>query len=197
MSKHAKPNLTDSRSYKVEEVVSHRERNGSLQFLLKWKGCPPSETTWEDSENLSNCPALISDYWDRQAISDSPIPTQPSEIESPSKSEPSTPQSTSDKQSPEEPPSPDFPVYRSPWKVQESFVHGLFPNWQSIRTTIPYLDPRTPIEKPTKVLGLNKLPDETILVLTETEHGRQILTKQQMVCVAENLLLEYFERYIW
>lgn len=49
--------------FEVEKVLAHRQnRKGKLQFLLKWKGFPSSENTWEKEDNL-NCRDLIEEYW--------------------------------------------------------------------------------------------------------------------------------------
>ncbi|ORX79111.1 chromo-domain-containing protein [Basidiobolus meristosporus CBS 931.73] len=47
--------------YVVEKVVNHRKRKGKTQYLLKWKGYPEEENTWEDEENLF-CHELIEKY---------------------------------------------------------------------------------------------------------------------------------------
>jgi hypothetical protein len=40
--------------YKVEDIHTHRciRRNKRLQYLLKWKGYPESNNTWEPKEQL-------------------------------------------------------------------------------------------------------------------------------------------------
>eukprot|EP00559_Dactyliosolen_fragilissimus_P006172 CAMPEP_0184870614 /NCGR_PEP_ID=MMETSP0580-20130426/38140_1 /TAXON_ID=1118495 /ORGANISM="Dactyliosolen fragilissimus" /LENGTH=1203 /DNA_ID=CAMNT_0027372785 /DNA_START=128 /DNA_END=3740 /DNA_ORIENTATION=- len=38
--------------WEVEKVVGRRKRNGSIEYLIRWKGCPDSQNTWEPSENL-------------------------------------------------------------------------------------------------------------------------------------------------
>eukprot|EP01116_Phalansterium_solitarium_P004577 TRINITY_DN1560_c0_g1_i1.p1 TRINITY_DN1560_c0_g1~~TRINITY_DN1560_c0_g1_i1.p1 ORF type:complete len:221 (+),score=35.39 TRINITY_DN1560_c0_g1_i1:99-761(+) len=38
--------------FEVESVHGRCMRNGKLQYLLKWKGYPTSENTWEDEDNI-------------------------------------------------------------------------------------------------------------------------------------------------
>lgn len=47
----------DETEYYVHRLLKHRKRYGRLEYLVSWKGFPPSETTWEPELGLSNC------YW--------------------------------------------------------------------------------------------------------------------------------------
>ncbi|KAI9598171.1 hypothetical protein BDF19DRAFT_433739 [Syncephalis fuscata] len=48
--------------YEVEAIIGNRNRKGRQQFLIKWKGYPDDENTWEDIENV-NAEELLEDYW--------------------------------------------------------------------------------------------------------------------------------------
>ena len=48
--------------YEVENILSHRTRQGKIQYLVKWKGYPDHENTWEVEENLENCSEILHKY---------------------------------------------------------------------------------------------------------------------------------------
>ncbi|KAL7677820.1 hypothetical protein ACOME3_004053 [Neoechinorhynchus agilis] len=47
--------------YVVESVLDKRIKSGRVMYLLKWKGYPKNESTWEPSENC-NCEELINQF---------------------------------------------------------------------------------------------------------------------------------------
>ncbi|XP_048191372.1 chromobox protein homolog 3-like [Perognathus longimembris pacificus] len=47
--------------FEVERVVSRRVRGGHVEYLLKWKGYPDAQNTWEAEENL-HCADLITAF---------------------------------------------------------------------------------------------------------------------------------------
>lgn len=52
--------------YEVERLINHRLKSGRLQYLIKWKGYPETENSWEDEDCL-NCPELVAEYHKRDA----------------------------------------------------------------------------------------------------------------------------------
>ena len=50
--------------YEVEEILKSKidKRNGVLQYLVKWKGCPDTDNTWEPAINVKNAPKLVEQF---------------------------------------------------------------------------------------------------------------------------------------
>ena len=58
------PDLIDGEEeYEVERIVAHRQhgRSRQLQYLIKWKGYPESNNTWEPADQV-HAPEIIKHY---------------------------------------------------------------------------------------------------------------------------------------
>lgn len=51
--------------FEVEYIKDSRLWRGKLQYLVKWKGYPQEESTWEPLDNVKNAPQLIKDFHSR------------------------------------------------------------------------------------------------------------------------------------
>ena len=57
------PDLVEGEEeYEVEAITGHRTRYGRKQFLVKWKGYPTSENSWEPERNLDHAQKLLKAY---------------------------------------------------------------------------------------------------------------------------------------
>jgi len=59
--------INGEEEYEAKEVQKvHRQGRGrKLHYLIKWKGFPMSDSTWEPVEHLKHTPELITDFYRR------------------------------------------------------------------------------------------------------------------------------------
>jgi Integrase zinc binding domain/Chromo (CHRromatin Organisation MOdifier) domain len=79
------PDLIDGEAeYEVEAIRSHRYfgKNKRLQYLLKWKGYPEADNTWESEDQL-NAPELLKQYNRRHGLHDKKARARPVKIHPP------------------------------------------------------------------------------------------------------------------
>jgi hypothetical protein len=73
------PEIIDgNEEHEVEEVQGVRNKQGKKQFLVKWKGLPQEESSWEPEENLKNACSAIRDFFKRtitELDDDIPLPS--------------------------------------------------------------------------------------------------------------------------
>ncbi|CAI7895735.1 unnamed protein product [Closterium sp. NIES-53] len=59
--------IQDEPEYEVERVLTHRRRGGkTLEFLLRWKGCDPTEDSWVVEADMGNARRALKDYLVKQ-----------------------------------------------------------------------------------------------------------------------------------
>jgi hypothetical protein len=63
------PDLIDGiEEHEVEFITWHRSRGQSRQYLVKWKGYPTADNTWEPESNLDHAAELLKEYKDRHSL---------------------------------------------------------------------------------------------------------------------------------
>lgn len=52
-----------SEHYEVEKILGKRNnKNGRVEYRIKWLNYPESESTWEPESNLSSCKKLLEKF---------------------------------------------------------------------------------------------------------------------------------------
>ena len=63
------PDLIDAEEeYEVESIINHRRRYGKIQYLIRWKGYPLSDSSWEPTSNLTHAKSLLQAYKRRHKL---------------------------------------------------------------------------------------------------------------------------------
>ena len=70
------PDLVEgSEEYEVEKIENSQVYQGKLQYLVKWKGYPVSDNTWEPQGHPKNVKKHIDDFHKRIPSAPRPIRT--------------------------------------------------------------------------------------------------------------------------
>ena len=54
--------MSDEENFEVETIVDKKIEGDKQLYLIKWKGYPESDNTWEPFENLTECAEQISQF---------------------------------------------------------------------------------------------------------------------------------------
>src|SRR3954465_4667867 len=54
--------IDDGEEYEVERIIAERKRYNRSEFLVKWKGYPDSDNTWEPRHNLDNAKRTLEEF---------------------------------------------------------------------------------------------------------------------------------------
>jgi hypothetical protein len=50
------------KQFEVESIVSKKIKKGKPYYLVKWKGYPSDDNTWEPLNNLNNCEQILQNF---------------------------------------------------------------------------------------------------------------------------------------
>ena len=56
------PAANESAEYEVEKILTRRGENDHIQYLIKWKGYPMDDCSWESSSNLKNSKRILAAF---------------------------------------------------------------------------------------------------------------------------------------
>ena len=57
------PDLINKKEeYKVKSIISHKKQYGKRLYLVKWKGYPLSESSWQTVEDFTNVEEVLFSY---------------------------------------------------------------------------------------------------------------------------------------
>ena len=45
----------EDNEFEVEKIINYRDIDNGREYLVKWKGYPDTDNTWEPDTNLQNC----------------------------------------------------------------------------------------------------------------------------------------------
>ena len=62
------PDATDSGEYEVEKILTKRGENNHIQYLIKWKGYPMEDCSWEPASNLKNSKRILAAFENKHEI---------------------------------------------------------------------------------------------------------------------------------
>ena len=69
------PAALDSGEYEVEKILTRRGEDNHIQYLIKWKGFPHDDCSWEPASNLTNSKRLLAAFNNKYEIeSQRPLP---------------------------------------------------------------------------------------------------------------------------
>ena len=54
--------IDNEEEFEIETIVSHRRKGHQWQYLVKWKGYPTSDNSWEYEINLEHSEETLNEY---------------------------------------------------------------------------------------------------------------------------------------
>ena len=63
------PDLIDNEEeFEIETIVSHRRKGNQWQYLIRWKGYPTSDNSWEYENDLEHSEETLNVYKEQHGI---------------------------------------------------------------------------------------------------------------------------------
>ena len=66
--------IDDHEEYEVEDILAHRDKGRTTEYLVRWTNCGPEDDLWIPKANLVNAPDILKAYHARQAGKASAVP---------------------------------------------------------------------------------------------------------------------------
>ena len=60
--------IDNEEEFEIETIVSHQRKGNQWQFLIKWKGYPTSDNSWEYENNLEHSEETLNTYKDQHGV---------------------------------------------------------------------------------------------------------------------------------
>jgi hypothetical protein len=60
--------INEQPEWEVEAILDYRKRYGRDQFLVRWKGYPTSENSWEPLEGLEHAQEMAQEWWTENMV---------------------------------------------------------------------------------------------------------------------------------
>lgn len=60
-----------SQEFEVEEILQSKEENGVRWYLVKWRGYPYNNNSWEPEGHLKNATDAIKKFWEELQVVES------------------------------------------------------------------------------------------------------------------------------
>jgi chemotaxis protein CheY-P-specific phosphatase CheC len=57
--------IDSQQEFEVDQILNSKYEGKQLKYLIKWKGCPISDNSWEPDHFLKNCRELVKAFHDR------------------------------------------------------------------------------------------------------------------------------------
>ena len=54
--------------YEVEAIMGHKGKGIWRRYLVKWKGYPSSENTWQTERSLAHAKTILHEYKNRKGL---------------------------------------------------------------------------------------------------------------------------------